>query len=83
MIKSLRRIGNSIGCTFPKSLLDRLKLKEGDQVEFRDVGGKMEIIPKRKIVPMKLGGIWKDAKIDMDLEEFKRLRKEAWKGVGS
>ncbi len=77
----LRRIGHSIGCTFPKTLLDDLKLKEGDKIDVHEKDGKIELAPVKRIVPMKLGGLWKDAKIDMDLEDFKRLRREVWKGL--
>jgi antitoxin component of MazEF toxin-antitoxin module len=82
MTLTLRRIGNSIGCTLPKRLLDPLKLGAGDQVEAIEKNGKIELAPLKKIRPIKLGGLWKDAALDMDLEDFRRLRREMWKGLG-
>jgi len=82
MIKTLRKIGNSIGCTLPKSLLDELNLKEGDQVDIQKKEDKIELTPLKKITPIKLGGLWKDVALNMDVEDFKRLRRETWRGLG-
>jgi antitoxin component of MazEF toxin-antitoxin module len=39
----LRRIGNSLGTTFGKALLDRAGFKEDDQLEIQAVPGEMRI----------------------------------------
>ena len=42
---SIRRIGNSLGLTIPKDLLDRQRLEEGDQVHLVETDEGLLITP--------------------------------------
>lgn len=80
MTKVLRKIGHSIGCTFPKTLLDDLKLKEGDQIDVREKDGIIELVPMKRITPIKLGGMGKG--ISVDIEDIRQIRRDMWKSLG-
>lgn len=45
MKTTLRRIGNSLGVTLPKHLIDQLNLKQGDTVNIETKKGKLELKP--------------------------------------
>ena len=38
MVTKIRKIGNSLGVTLPKTLLDELNLKEGDKISIQQQG---------------------------------------------
>ena len=41
----LRKIGNSLGSTFPKEVLDRLGLKEGDKMHLVVTADGIKLVP--------------------------------------
>jgi len=38
-VLKIRKIGNSVGVTFPKEALDRFNVKEGDELFFTETSG--------------------------------------------
>jgi putative addiction module antidote len=63
----LTRVGNSIGVTLPKDVLDDLGLQLGDEVEVRARGSLLEIVPvvKRLKLQPKL-----QTAVDRTIEKF-------------
>lgn len=45
MNTTVRKIGNSHGIIIPKDLLDKLHLREGDELELVEVDGRLQIVP--------------------------------------
>lgn len=45
METKIRKIGNSLGVTLPKQLIDELHLKSGDKVIIEKKGGNLELKP--------------------------------------
>jgi putative addiction module antidote len=41
----IRRIGNSLGATLPKEVLDRMKVSEGDVIYLTETPGGFQITP--------------------------------------
>ncbi len=78
MAKQIIKIGNSLGLTLPSSEIGRLKLKPGDKVEIYSDGHSLRIVPIKRIKPIKLGGLWADAHIDISEEDINQVRKEMW-----
>lgn len=44
-VLKVRRIGNSLGATLPRQVLDRLKLAEGDQLYLTETPAGFQITP--------------------------------------
>lgn len=44
---TIRKIGNSEGIIIPKEVLDRLGLKAGDQLELKEDGSNVQLVPLR------------------------------------
>ena len=44
-VLKIRRIGNSLGATLPKQILDRLKVSEGDELYLTDTPNGFEVTP--------------------------------------
>jgi len=45
METKIRKIGNSLGVTLPKQLIDELHLKRGDKLTIEKNGGNLELKP--------------------------------------
>ncbi|MFD2533406.1 AbrB/MazE/SpoVT family DNA-binding domain-containing protein [Gracilimonas halophila] len=45
METKIRKIGNSLGVTLPKQLIDELHLKQGDKITIKKSGSNIELEP--------------------------------------